>query len=82
MFGPREYNPKASLSTPQRIAVIVLDIFMLAEVAVAVYLANLNPDNYTPTFMKAFFGMLIPTLVVGLTTIRLLRAKPAEQAEQ
>lgn len=57
----------------QWLVVIVVDILILAELALAMYEANGNPDNFTPVFIKTFFGMLIPTLLIGYLCKRMLR---------
>jgi hypothetical protein len=56
--------------------VIVMDVLVLTELCVAMYLAVSSPEDFTATFMKAFFGMLIPTLVIGALAKRRLR-RPA-----
>ena len=56
--------------------VIILDILILAELTAAMYLAAAHPDNFTPVFMKTFFGMLLPTLLVGLLAKRMVRTPP------
>ncbi len=56
------------------ILVIVLNLLVLAEVCIAMYMAAADPDNFTPVFMKAFFGMLIPTLFAGFYLKRRLRS--------
>jgi len=70
--------PVRELNTRQKIAVIVVDVLMLAEVCVAMYLANANPDVFTPTFMKSFFSMLVPTMIAGYVSVRLLREKQTQ----
>ncbi len=67
--------PARELTTRQKIAVITVDVLILAEVCVAMYLANANPDLFTSTFMKSFFSMLVPTLIAGYVSVRLLREK-------
>jgi hypothetical protein len=61
-------------SPRQWLLVIVMNVLVLAELCVAMYLATVSPDDFTATFMKAFFGMLIPTLVLGVLAKRRLRA--------
>jgi hypothetical protein len=58
--------------------VIVMDVLVLAELCVAMYLATSSPDDFTATFIKAFFCMLIPTLAVGLLAKRRLRPAPVK----
>ena len=65
--SPPKMNPA------QWLVVIVVDVLVLGELAFAMYRAAANPDHFTPTFIKTFFGMLIPTLIMGYFTKRMLR---------
>ena len=56
--------------------VIILNVLVLAELCISMYLAAASPDDFTATFIKAFFSMLIPTLVVGVLAKRRLRPAP------
>jgi hypothetical protein len=58
--------------------VIVMNVLVLSELCVAMYLATSSTDDFTATFIKAFFGMLIPTLVVGVLAKRRLRLAPVK----
>ena len=62
----------------QWILVIVMNLAVLTELCIAMYLATNDPDDFTATFIKAFFGMLIPTLVVGVLAKRRLRPAPVK----
>ena len=62
--------------------VIVMNVLVLTELCVAMYLAAGSPEDFTATFIKAFFGMLIPTLVVGVLAKRRLRPASAARACQ
>jgi hypothetical protein len=66
----------------QLLFVIGMNLLVLAELCVAMCLAASSDDDLTATFMKAFFGMLIPTLVVGVLAKRRLRPAPATRAPQ
>jgi hypothetical protein len=66
-------TPAAGLNLSQKIVVAGMDLLMLVELAVAMYLAGRNPETLTPVFLKSFAGMLLPTLVAGLLAIRALR---------
>jgi len=69
--------------TPRHwLLVIVMDVLVLTELCVAMYLAASSPEDFTATFMKAFFGMLIPTLVIGALAKRLLRPALAQTHPQ
>ena len=70
-----EVQPKRGMNARQKLAVILLDLFMLVELAVAIAFASKHPDSFTPMFMKSFFLMLIPTLFFGYLAIRRLGRK-------
>jgi hypothetical protein len=55
------------------ILVIVMNLAVLTELCIAMYLAANDPEDFTAAFMKAFFGMLVPTLVIGFFAKRRLR---------
>jgi hypothetical protein len=42
------------------------------------YVASVHPDEFELMFMKSFFGMLIPTLVVSFLAKRMLRRTPEQ----
>jgi hypothetical protein len=66
-------------SSRQWLLVIVMNLLVLAELCVSMYMAAADPDDFTATFIQCFFGMLIPTLVVGFfIKRRLLRPAPAK----
>jgi len=76
------------MNVKQKIAVIITDILLIAEVCVAMYLCSQQtPENLTPTFLKSFLVMCVPTLVLAKMTINRLRtsedaagAKPTDAA--
>jgi Na+/proline symporter len=56
--------------------VIAVDVLILVELAVAMYVASVHPDEFELMFMKSFFGMLLPTLVLSFLAKRMLRRAP------
>lgn len=58
--------------------VIVMNVLVLTELCVAMYMAVSSGDDFTATFLKTFFGMLIPTLVIGGLAKRRLRPAMAQ----
>jgi len=58
--------------------VIVMNVLVLAELCLSMYLAVSSTEDFTATFIKVFFGMLIPTLVVGALAKRRLRPAAAK----
>ena len=66
-------------SPRQWLLVIVMNLLVLTELCVSMYMAAADPDDFTATFIRCFFGMLIPTLVAGFfAKRRLLRAIPTK----
>ena len=81
MFFRNDDESRApELNSRQRTAVILMDLAILAEVTLSVYLASKQPDEFTPVFMKAFFSMFLPTLALGIYAIRRYRDRPAPDA--
>ena len=80
MLFERSSTPAPELNSRQRWSVVAMDVAMLAEVTISVYLASKQPDEFTPVFMKVFFSMLIPTLAAGIFAIRRFRDRSAPDA--
>ena len=66
------------LNGRQRLSIIALDVALLAEVTVSVYMASRDPELFTPVFMKVFFSMALPTLIAGIYAIRRFRSRAPE----
>ncbi|MGE5256972.1 MAG: hypothetical protein ACM3KE_09890 [Hyphomicrobiales bacterium] len=62
----------SNMTPRQWLLVIILNVLVLAELCISMYLAAANPEEFTETFVKAFFCMLIPTLVIGVLAKRRL----------
>jgi len=59
----------------QIIAVAWLNLLILGELSLSIYLASQDPANLTGIFLKWFFGMAIPTFIVAKLSIHKLGAK-------
>ena len=66
----------AKLNPRHWLLVIILDVLILAELTVAMYVAAASPDDFTAVFMKTFFGLLLPTLLLGFLAKRMMRTPP------
>jgi hypothetical protein len=72
-------NEVGVMNSPRQwLLVIVMNVLVLAELCVAMYLAASSHEDFTATFLTAFFGMLIPTLVIGVLAKRRLRRAPVK----
>lgn len=65
----------------QKISVAVMDVCILAEVAVSMFFASKDPENLTLLFMKYFFSMLIPTLIMCRVAVKVLRSPESNENE-
>jgi hypothetical protein len=82
------FNSDAQMDVPvgdglnlrQKLVVIILDVLFLVELCIAMYFANLAPDAFTPTFVKTFFSLFLPTVLTGLFFLRRLKTKTANVA--
>ncbi len=66
------------MNLQQKLVVIVLDVLLITEVCISMYLGNKTPDMLTPVFIKTFFMMCIPTLIIAKISVNCLRTKPSE----
>jgi hypothetical protein len=66
------------LNTRNWILVMVVDVLILLELAAAIYVASVYPDEFELMFMKSFFGMLVPTLTLSFLAKRMLRRAPEQ----
>jgi len=66
------------LNLRQKLVVITLDVMLLVELCIAMYFANLAPEAFTPTFVKTFFSLLLPTVLTGLFFLRRLKTRVAD----
>lgn len=65
---------KVSLSSSPRMKLFALaiNVLVLLELTLSMYLASLDPDRLTPIFFKTFFTMLVPTIVFAFIGRRLI----------
>ena len=68
------------LNLRQKLVVITLDVLLLIELCIAMYFANLSPESFTPTFVKTFFSLLLPTVLTGLFFLRRFKTKAVSVA--
>lgn len=56
-----------------KILVLSVNVLVLAALTVAMYMASLDPEEFTLVFMKVFGGLLLPILAMGTLAKRRLR---------
>jgi hypothetical protein len=60
------------------IIVLIMDILLITELCISIYVANKTPEMLTPVFMKYFFTMCIPTLILAKICVRRLCPQESE----
>ncbi len=69
------------MNVRQKIAIGIVDVLVIAELCVSMYLANQDPDNFNTVFFKSFVVMLVPTLIAARVAIKRLRTVEPEPFE-
>jgi hypothetical protein len=77
MENPEEVKGQ-EMNTRSWWLVIVVDVLILVELAAAMYVASVHPDDFELVFMKSFFGLLVPTLLLSFLAKRILRRAPEQ----
>ena len=57
----------------QVFVVVLMNIFLLAELAFSIYLGSQDRDNMTVVFLKVFIPMVIATLVLARVLVKRMR---------
>ncbi|MCL1981042.1 MAG: hypothetical protein FWG62_08220 [Proteobacteria bacterium] len=61
-----------------KLLVLSVNILVLTALCIAMYRASLFPDEFTPTFFRTLFTLLIPTCFLGFIGKRMLsKRRPA-----
>lgn len=58
------------MSRKQKFLVIFLDILILSELTLSMYLSAQIPDDFTGTFLRTFIPMAAATFIIGMMGIR------------
>ena len=66
----------------QKITVAIMDVCILAEVCVAMFFASKDPENLTLVFVKYFFSMAVPTLIMARIAIKVLRSAESDESDE
>jgi hypothetical protein len=71
---------RAGTSRRRRVAALVtFDLAMLIELAIAMYRANAHAADFTGVFLRTFFGLLLPTLLLWWYARRKILSQQREQ---
>jgi hypothetical protein len=73
MGAPRQVHTTFTL--PHIIRVVTVNVLVLTELCIAMYMASQNPEEFTAVFFKVFFALLVPTLILSSVSKRFMRPK-------
>ena len=73
IFRDDSEAPRINMNGRQKLFILAIDFAILTELCISISMASANMDTFTPTFMKVFFAMFLPTLVAGFVGHRRLR---------
>jgi len=76
-------DTKPRLNARQKLFILCIDVAIIVELCISMSVATSHMDTFTPSFMKTFFAMFLPTLVAGFAGHRMLRrANPSAEQSQ
>ena len=82
MFEPRQISTEDRLNNRQRAVVVIMNLLLLTELTVCMYLGQQDPDNLTLFFLKTFLPAAGATLVGTRMLIRRMGKADTEGAVQ
>ncbi len=71
---------KDPLNSRQRLIIIIMDVLLLAEITLCIWLGSINEATMTETFIKLYVPMCLATVVMARICIR--HAGRAPQVEK
>ena len=63
------------MNIQQKIVIIIMDILLITELCISMYFASQKPELLTPIFVKYFFSMAVPTLILARIFVKRLKSK-------
>jgi len=64
------------MNNHQKIIVIIMDVLLIIEICISMYVASKTPDLLTSIFLKTFFIMAVPTFILAKVFIKRLQSRP------
>jgi hypothetical protein len=80
MGAPQQVH--MDFSMPHFIRIVAVNVLVLAELCIALYIAGQNPEEFQPVFLKVFFSLLAPTLILASIIKRLMARHIRSKAKQ
>ncbi|MBU1228994.1 MAG: hypothetical protein KKA55_08475 [Proteobacteria bacterium] len=73
IFRDDSEAPRINMNGRQKLFILAIDFAIISELCIAISVASANMDTFTPSFMRIFFAMFLPTLLAGFYGHRKLR---------
>jgi hypothetical protein len=70
-----DYERNLPMNLAQKLTIVIMDLLLLIELCIGMYLANGQPDAFTLVFVRSFLMMCIPTLILAKVFVSRLRTK-------
>lgn len=67
-----------SMNLGQKLTIVIMDLLLILELCISMYLANRQPDAFTLVFMRSFLMMCVPTLILTKILVGRLRSGDSE----
>lgn len=75
MFEPRQIAPEERLNRRQRWVAVAMNLLLLAELTLAIYLGQQDPDNLASIFLRTFVPSAAVTVVAARLSMRRLQTR-------
>ncbi len=75
MFEPRQIAPEDRLNKKQRWVAVAMNLLLLAELTLAIYLGQQDPENLTAIFLRTFIPLAIVTVAAARFSMRRLQTR-------
>lgn len=75
MFEPRQIAPEERLNRKQRWVVVGMNLLLLAELTLAMYWGQQDPENLAAVFLRTFIPSAALTLVAARLALRRLQSR-------
>ena len=80
MFEPRHISQEDRLNGRQRAVVMMMNLMLLVELTVCMYLGQQDPDNLTLFFLRTYLPAAGATLIIARILIKRLGNSVSGQA--
>ncbi len=66
-------DQRREMSIHQKMVIAIMDVLLILEMCISIYLANQHSSNFEPMFFKLFLSMAVSTFLIAMLLVRRLR---------